>query len=88
LQVRIAVGMKSDSVGCVSEQRSVCGYKKNLEAIMMDTATYITSATRKKSFPIVVRPVKRWGVSAKRRDMPAVDSGSVNHAQVKLGGLH
>jgi hypothetical protein len=86
--VRIAVGMKSDSVGCMSEQRSVCGYKKNLEAIVMETTTYITSAAMKKIFPIVVNPVKRWGVSAKRRDMPAVDSGSVNHAQVKLHNVY
>jgi hypothetical protein len=88
LRVRIDVGMKSDSVGCVREQRSVCGYMKNLEAIVMDTATYITSATMKKSFPIVVNPVKRCGVPAKRRDMPAVDSGSVNHAQVKLDNVY
>jgi hypothetical protein len=85
--VRIAVGMKSDSVGCVSEQPSVGGYSKNLKAVVMDTATYITSATKKNIFPIVVNPVKRCGVSAKRRDMPAVDSGSVNHAQVKLDNV-
>jgi hypothetical protein len=59
LQVRIAVGMKSDSVGCVSEQRSVGGYTKNLEAIVIETTTYITSAVMNKIFPIVVNPAKR-----------------------------
>lgn len=35
-QVRIAVGMKSDSVGCIREQCSVCGYRMNLEAIKVN----------------------------------------------------
>jgi hypothetical protein len=41
----------------------------------------------KKIFPIVVNPVKRWGVPARRRLMPAVDRGTVNQAQVKLLAL-
>lgn len=38
----------------------------------------------KKILPIVVNPVNRWGVPARRRLMPAVDRGTVNQAQVKL----
>jgi hypothetical protein len=38
----------------------------------------------KKILPIVVNPVNRCGVLARRRLMPAVDRGKVNQAQVKL----
>jgi hypothetical protein len=41
----------------------------------------------KKIFPIVVRPVNRFGVPARRRLMPAVERGKVNQAQVKLSNF-
>jgi hypothetical protein len=38
----------------------------------------------KNILPIVFNPSNRCGVVASMRAIPAVDSGSVNHAQVKL----
>lgn len=46
----------------------------------------MTSAKMKKIFPMVVKPVKRCGVPARSKAIPAVERGKANHAQVKLEG--
>lgn len=47
-------------------------------------ATYVTRLRMKNILPMVVNPSKRCGVAARRMPIPAVDNGTVNHAQVKL----
>lgn len=85
--MRSTVGKNSDSVGCINEQRSVPGYAINRTAIVPSAIPWSTIERMKKIFPIVVNPVNRWSVPARRRLMPAVDKGTVNQAQVKLSFL-
>ena len=84
LQPNIDVGKKSDSFGCVREQRKAEGYMAKRAEIAPMATMYRTRAKIKNNLPMVFRPVKRCGVVARRMAMAAVVSGKANQAQVKL----
>jgi hypothetical protein len=84
LRPNMDVGKKSDSFGCVREQRKAEGYMAKRAEIAPTATTYRTRANIKIILPMVFRPVKRCGVVARRMATAAVDSGRVNQAQVKL----
>lgn len=83
-KANMTVGKKSASVGCVTDPRRVDGFRTNRVVIAVKAVICMTIANMKKILPIVVKPGNRCGVSASSKAMPAVDSGNVNHAQVKL----
>ena len=71
-----------DSVGWVSEVRSVYGHLTNRYVIAVTTQVKTTKSKTYTVFPMVSSPVNvcGWFLGASSSEMPPVAMGNVNHA--------